>query len=734
MDFTLFTGALRASIIHAGKVHFITSGGVEVYDQDGTLTAWAWLPGITCGACNTEGIYVGTSTTGVYRLRHVAIAAGGEVTPALWQVFTSESTPALGADIIMSIAGRGMSLLVGTSAGVDYIPDVTGADVYHYTDANGCRACAVAADYIAWGATDTTNIVATPTEDWTAPDATVDIADPNALKIGDNGTDLVVCHAGGVSIAAVDIDNLPSASATLTTDFEEYTAGSQPPDWTERWSTASSTTEVFSLSGDKVLRLYTTASGRCLATWDDADGLADVDMTVKFTAVSASPVFGVAARASGESGSMSGIHANVSGIANTLTMFSYVAGTYAALGSVAISLNDSNSEYYIRLQVTGDSGDLTVRAKYWAAEDPEPETWSIDTTSAAALASGWVGVYNSAYTSTIYVQSVSIDDLSGTGGGGVPEITPDDDYGSTELGTVTDCLDAAVATGILAYGTSDGEDGGRFGLLDLSSETNLVTVSGDCAALFFAEDGAMAVHGNTLNIYAGVLVAAPGQGAAGVRRDWSLYAEITDVLEGIASGSVALKINRATVTPTLTAITDGYRVEYTPGSPSGYSARVSVDLSADDAAGNAVSKNWYFTTIPAPAASVTDQPPPNVVCIRDIGLTEGEADETISSIPVIWLDDIAGPLIVNDSQAEAVGKAVIDENTFHRHVRTVRIEEDDISGADPQDLQQGGIVTLTCPAIGMTEKKCEVLAVQRHISKGQTTTWNLKIAYYEAVA
>jgi hypothetical protein len=34
----------------------------------------------------------------------------------------------------------------------------------------------------------------------------------------------------------------------------------------------------------------------------------------------------------------------------------------------------------------------------------------------------------------------------------------------------------------------------------------------------------------------------------------------------------------------------------------------------------------------------------------------------------------------------------------------------------------------------MTDKKCEVLAIQRRVAKGADTTWTLKIAYYEAVA
>ena len=297
------------------------------------------------------------------------------------------------------------------------------------------------------------------------------------------------------------------------------------------------------------------------------------------------------------------------------------------------------------------------------------------------------------------------------------------------------CPGATSSSGSVAYAVNDGVGGGKFAVLDLSASpvSDLVSVSGDASGVWAADDLSCAAYNGTLELYAWPQNISPAPQANNVRRDWSLYAEITDTLDGIAAGTVILTINGAAVTPTLTAITNGYRVEYAPASPSGYSSRVTVELSAEDTNGNTVSRSWYFTTVGPPAATITDAPPPNVVCIRDIGLTSAEADETIDSVNVVWLDDITGSLIITEDQAEAIGKVAIDEATYHRHIRTIQILEEDITGADPRDLQQGKIVTLTCPAIGMTDKKCEILAIQRRIAKGSETTWKLKIGYYEAV-
>jgi hypothetical protein len=258
---------------------------------------------------------------------------------------------------------------------------------------------------------------------------------------------------------------------------------------------------------------------------------------------------------------------------------------------------------------------------------------------------------------------------------------------------------------------------------------------GDTLACWLDAELQAAIRGSVLEEYARVSALSPPPEAREVRRDWSLYAEITDSLGGIEAGTVTLKINGQAVAATVTAIADGYRVEYTPATLSAYREQVRIEISAVDADGFVVSRAWSFSTEAAPAATVTDAPPPNVVCIRDIGLTAAEADETVEAVPVVWLEDLTSPLYITEAQAREVGRVAIDERTYHRHVRSVAVLASDAAGLPLAGLQQGSILTLTCPAIGMAAKKCEILAAQRQAERAgeEDMTYTLTIAYYEAV-
>jgi len=343
----------------------------------------------------------------------------------------------------------------------------------------------------------------------------------------------------------------------------------------------------------------------------------------------------------------------------------------------------------------------------------------------------WAGLIDSVriYCRALSAAEIAILYTEGLGGYGT-------NYDS-DLGTATDCQDAWKAGAYIAYGTRNGSDGGRFGILQLDEDHNATSkttvASTDTDAVWLAAGATEAIYNNIHERYRMVVQISPGANAIAVRRDWTLYAEITDALGGIQAGTVALTINGQAVTPTTSAITNGYAVAYTPGSSSGYAERVAIELSGTDANGNTVSRAWSFVTAPAPGATVTDSTPPNVVCTRDIGLSTAEADEQVGGVNVIWLEDIAGPLFVTDAQAVAVGTLAIDEVTYHRHIRTMTVMPADANGLPTRDLRAGQVVTMTCPAIGMTAQKCEVLAIQRKIDDQDDITFTLQIAYYEAV-
>ena len=224
--------------------------------------------------------------------------------------------------------------------------------------------------------------------------------------------------------------------------------------------------------------------------------------------------------------------------------------------------------------------------------------------------------------------------------------------------------------------------------------------------------------------------AAPAANTTEVRRDWSLTADITDPA-GIDSGSVIVTINGVAVSPTLTTITDGYRAEYTPATQSSYGQRINVEITATVTGGSAETSSWRFS-ITTGLISATSSPPPEVVVVRDISLSADDADDTHEGINVVWLPEKTHPLIVDESQAEAVGTVEVDNNTYHKHRRTLRVDRTDDNADVVSSLQEGDLITFTATALGETAKKAEVLAIRQNITT-LDVEYDIIVQYYEAI-
>jgi len=224
---------------------------------------------------------------------------------------------------------------------------------------------------------------------------------------------------------------------------------------------------------------------------------------------------------------------------------------------------------------------------------------------------------------------------------------------------------------------------------------------------------------------------APATNAVAVRRDWSTTVDVIDTVNGVDS-SVILKINGSAVTVTETAITNGRRIEYTPGASSSYGERITAEITATPTGQAAETISWRWT-ITTGQITATSAPPPYVAVVKDIGLTADEADETHSGVNVIWLDDITHPLIVTEDQAQAVGTVAVNDNTYHKHRRSLRVLRTDDNADVVAALQEGDLITFTASAIAETAQKAQVLATRQSISRDDDVVYDLLVEYYESV-
>lgn len=322
-------------------------------------------------------------------------------------------------------------------------------------------------------------------------------------------------------------------------------------------------------------------------------------------------------------------------------------------------------------------------------------------------------------------------------------------YDGTDVSTfvsgtaILGCWPTATATqaaGQVAYNTA-----AAVKIFDIAAGTEIENLTSTATRAWIDDSIEALVYGNALQQYTTALFASPGPDVVGVRRDWSLYLEVTDTLHGLLASTIGLKVDGVTVTPTVTTPSDfnadfsadfgGSRhiVTFTPASASGYRQRHTIALTATDAAGNAIAYSWSFTTATEASAAASSYAPPNVVVMKDLSLAASEAEETYAAVAVNWADEISHPLIVTEAQATAVGTAKVKAGIYHRHVRQLRLLKTDSNGANTCDLQQGDIIAFTASALSEMAKKAEVLSVQRAIDNGleDSEEYAVTVAYYD---
>lgn len=163
MELTLQNSNIKDIHKLGAYLFYFTAAGVDIFlAADGTTVGFATLANTTCGAVNNNGVYLGTSDAGVYRL---ATVTTGDMTASLVQTYTTTSTPAIQSNAINSLAAFDLFLAIGHAAGLDYVKqDLT--TMYSMTVTGGCWGLDMDSSRISFAALDNAYSVARPVGNW----------------------------------------------------------------------------------------------------------------------------------------------------------------------------------------------------------------------------------------------------------------------------------------------------------------------------------------------------------------------------------------------------------------------------------------------------------------------------------------------------------------------------------------------------------------------------------------
>lgn len=195
-------------------------------------------------------------------------------------------------------------------------------------------------------------------------------------------------------------------SGIYINNFSQYTAGTTPGDWTNRYVTGGFTYVVQAVAGSisgKVLRWTKTVANRQAISWNAVPNVADVEVLIRARSIvaitaTALTVIGSYVRGSGAAGTEGGIRCAI-GTSTTYTnqyggnLVVYVSGTATILGVPqpgALPTYTTNAWYYHRFRVTGS----TLQYKLWQSGQAEPGSWTDTQTNSTVPAAGWVGLQN----------------------------------------------------------------------------------------------------------------------------------------------------------------------------------------------------------------------------------------------------------------------------------------------------------------------------------------------------
>lgn len=240
-----------------------------------------------------------------------------------------------------------------------------------------------------------------------------------------------------------------------STDFTEYSLGSQPSDWTEIWDTsASSSSVVDTIGDDQALFHNISLANRNGLSWNDLDGDADRANTELLYLVYNQDVTSAAGgggfvRGSGTSTSETGyavVYENAE-----LGIRKLVSATQSVLATTSGKNLAVNTWYWIRFRVNGSS----LKAKIWAKADSEPGAWDLETTDTDITAAGKVGVCSFSAGNDPYYEAFAAATNGDTAsfGGSAAALDGAASAQATATGTLTTQIPLTGAAAVVATAT-----------------------------------------------------------------------------------------------------------------------------------------------------------------------------------------------------------------------------------------------------------------------------------------
>jgi hypothetical protein len=177
---------------------------------------------------------------------------------------------------------------------------------------------------------------------------------------------------------------------TYATDFSEYSLGSPPTGWTERWNTTQFQENIITGEGDGRQLFFdmTSANYKCAYTWDSVGSPLNVDVLAKIKWKSGGNYnIGIGVRLTGAAGAEYGYVLWMDDSNNKAALREYVNGTGTEITSFSITLT-TDTYYWQRVRIVRG----LILCKIWADGGSEPTDWGIIQGGVGATTAGPVGL------------------------------------------------------------------------------------------------------------------------------------------------------------------------------------------------------------------------------------------------------------------------------------------------------------------------------------------------------